>query len=176
MDGIHATKGSRMTNHLCPQKKGYTIMDKTGQISENNINLSRLAVDGLIYGLLSGVAMYLSLAAFALLSGESPVVVASHFSIGEQTSPWLGLFGHLAVSAIYGALFGALIWPVLRRISDRKMVTWLGGLAYAALLLILAQFAILPNTNSPLDILSYWQWVIVHGVYGLVLGGLYSRI
>jgi len=124
----------------------------------------------------SGVAMYLSLAAFALLSGESPVAVASHFSTGELTSPWLGLFGHLAVSAIYGALFGALIWPVLRRASDRKIASWLGGLAFAAILLLLAQFAILPNTNSPLDILPYWHWVIAHGVYGLVLGGLFSRL
>ena len=151
-------------------------MDKTGDISDNRSNLSNLAVDGLIYGLVSGVAMYLSLAAFALLSGESPVVVASHFSTGELTSPWLGLFGHLAVSAIYGALFGALIWPVLRRTSDRKIVIWLGGLAFAAILLLLAQFAILPNTNSPLDILPYWHWVITHGVYGLVLGGLFYRL
>ena len=151
-------------------------MDKTSDISDNRSNLNNLAVDGLIYGLVSGMAMYLSLAAFALLSGESPVVVASHFSTGELTSPWLGLFGHLAVSAIYGALFGALIWPLLKRASDRKIVIWLGGLAYAAILLLLAQFAILPNTNSPLDILPYWHWVIAHGVYGLVLGGLFSRL
>ena len=151
-------------------------MDNTGQIPKDHINLSQLAVDGLIYGLVGGAAMYLSLAIFALLSGESPVSVASHFSAGELTSPWLGLFGHLAVSSIYGALFGAIIWPVLRRISDRKIVSWLGGLAYAALLLLLAQFAILPNTNSPLDILLYWHWVIAHVVYGLVLGGLFSRL
>ena len=151
-------------------------MDKTGQIFENKISLRTLAVDGLFYGLVSGAAMYLCLAAFALLSGESPAAVLEHFSIGELTSPWQGLFGHLAVSGIYGALFGALIWPVLRRISDRKIVSWLGGLAYAAFLLLLAHFAILPNTNSPLDILSYWQWAVAHGIYGLVLGGLFSRI
>ena len=152
------------------------IMDKTGQISENKTSLRSLAVDGLIYGLVSGVAMYLCLAAFALLSGVSPAGVLEHFSIGELTSPWQGLFSHLAVSGIYGSLFGVLIWPVLARISDRKIVSWLGGLFYAAFLLLLAQIAILPNTNSPLDLLSFWHWAIAHGVYGLVLGGLFSRI
>lgn len=171
-DGI--IKGPRLTKNLFLQKKDI-IMDKTGQISENKISLSNLAVDGLIYGLVSGVAMYLCLAAFALLSGESPAAVLEHFSIGELTSPWQGLFSHLAVSGIYGALFGVLIWPVLGRISDRKIVSWLGGLSYAAILLLLAQIAILPNTNSPIDILSFWNWAIAHGVYGLVLGGLFSR-
>ena len=150
--------------------------DNTGEFSGNTINYSQLAVDGLIYGVASGAAMFLSLAIFAVLTGESPVTVASHFTIGELTSPWVGLFGHLSVSAIYGALFGALIWPVLRRISDRKIVSWLAGLIFGVFLLLLAQFAVLPNTNSPLDILSYWHWAVAHVIYGLVLGGLFSRL
>jgi hypothetical protein len=86
-----------------------------------------------------------------------------------------GLLSHLAVSAIYGMLFGVLAWPVLRRFSSRKITGWLGGLVYAILLLLLAQIAILPGTNSPLEQIPFWQWALAHGVYGLILGGLFAR-
>ena len=132
-------------------------MDKIDQISRNKIGISNLAVDGLIYGLISGIAMVLSLAAFALLSGESPGAYMERFSTGELTSPMQGLLSHLAVSAIYGALFGALIWSVLVRFSSAKIISIIGGLVYAALLLMLAQTAILPGTGSPLAQLPFWQ-------------------
>ena len=40
-------------------------MDKPGLISRNKNSISNLAEDGFIYGLMSGLAMYFSLAAFA---------------------------------------------------------------------------------------------------------------
>ena len=150
-------------------------MDKTGQISRNKLGVSNLAVDGLIYGLISGVAMVFSLAVFALLSGETPAAYLEYFSAGGLTSPMQGLLSHLAVSAIYGVLFGALIWSVLVRFSSAKMAGLLGGLGYALLLLILAQIAILPGSDSPLLQLPFWQWAMSHVVYGLTLGVLFAR-
>ena len=150
-------------------------MDKIDQISRDKVGISNLAVDGLIYGLISGVAMVLSLAAFALLSGETPGTYLEHFSVGGLTSPMQGLLSHLAVSAIYGVLFGALIWSVLVRFSHIKIISIIGGLVYAAVLLLLAQTAILPSTGSPLAQLPFWQWALGHAVYGLVLGGLFAR-
>ncbi len=149
-------------------------MDKIGQISVNKNKISNLAVDGLIYGLVSGVAMYLGLAAFALLSGETPGAYLEHFSAGELTLPVQVLLSHLAVSAMYGVLFGALIWPVLARISSTKIIAIFGGLAYGLFLLLLAQTAILPVTNSPLGQIPVWQWALGHGIYGLTLGGLFA--
>jgi len=108
--------------------------------------------------------MFLGLAAFALLSGETPATVLEHFGASGLTTPALGLLSHLAISAIYGVLFGALIWPVLRRISAAKIVGWTGGLAYA-----------LPGTGSPLGQLPLWSWALGHAIYGLVLGGLFAR-
>jgi hypothetical protein len=84
-------------------------MDKPGLISRNKNSISNLAVDGFIYGLMSGLAMYFSLAAFALLSGETPSTYLERFSVSGLTSPMRGLLSHLTVSAIYGILFGALI-------------------------------------------------------------------
>ena len=150
-------------------------MDKTGQISRNKSGVSNLAVDGLIYGLISGAAMVLSLAALALLSGETPGAYLEHFSAAGLTSPLQGLLSHLAVSAIYGVIFGALIWPLLVHFSSSKIIGWLGGAVYAVLLLFLAQTAILPGTGSPLGQIPLWQWALGHLIYGLVLGSLFAR-
>jgi len=150
-------------------------MDKTGLISGDKNRVSNLAVDGLIYGLVSGVAMVLSLAAFALFSGETPGAYLQYFSVGGLTSPAQGLLSHLSVSAIYGVLFGALIWPVVQRFLGTKTIAWLGGVGYGLILLLMAQIAILPGTNTPLGQLPLAQWVLGHVVYGLVLVGLFSR-
>ena len=150
-------------------------MDKTGLILRNKNSISNLAVDGLIYGLIGGIAMTISLAAFALIPGKTPNTYLERFSVSGLTSPMQGLLSHLAVSAIYGVLFGMLIWPVLARISPAKFISIIGGLVYAVILLLLAQTAILPGTGSPLAQLPFWQWVVGHVLYGLVLGGLFAR-
>ena len=150
-------------------------MDKTSLDSKNVNSAGNLAVDGLIYGLVSGGAMSLSLAALALLTSETPGAILEYFSSSGLTSPVQGLLSHLAVSAIYGMLFGVLIWPFLLRFSSAKMIGFLGGLVYAILLLLLAQIVILPVTDSPLAQLPFWQWAMGHGVYGLVLGRLFTR-
>ena len=150
-------------------------MDKVGQITKDKDSLSNLAVDGLIYGLVGGVAMFLGLAAFALTSGDSPGALLERFGTQGATAPLQGLLSHLAVSAIYGVLFGALIWPVLQRLSSSRWTGWLGGLVYGVVLLLLAQITILPGTHSPLSQLPFWEWASGHAIYGLVLGGLFAR-
>ena len=56
-------------------------MDKAGNISENKSKLGTLAVDGLLYGLASGIAMFVCLAAFAFLSGGSSGPPLDRFSV-----------------------------------------------------------------------------------------------
>jgi hypothetical protein len=150
-------------------------MDKTGNFSENKSNLGNLAVDGLIYGLVSGIVMFLSLAAFALLSGGSSGSPLDRFSVEGLASPWQGLFGHLSVSAVYGALFGTLVWLMRSYIASRELLGWLAGLIYAVFLFLVAQIAILPSISSPVEALPVWQWAFGHVIYGLVLGGLFAR-
>jgi len=150
-------------------------MDKTGLILKEKERGNNRAVDGLLYGLVGGIAMLVSLIAFALLTGDPPGAMLVRFSTGSSSSPIQGLFSHLAVSAIYGLLFGAVVWPVLRHFSSASWVGWFGGLAYAVVLLLLAQIAILPGVNSPLAQLPFWQWALSHSIYGFVLGGLFTR-
>lgn len=150
-------------------------MDEKGLITGNKNDIRALAVDGLIFGLLSSLGMVLVMASMAVLTGNPVKILLEHFGIGDLTSPIQGLLSHLAVSAIYGLLFGVLIWPVLWRFSSENWMGWLGGLVYAFLLLFLAQAAILPGLDFPLAQLPLWQWVLGHAIYGFVLGGLFSR-
>jgi len=111
----------------------------------------------------------------AAVSGEAPAVLLERFSRTGSGSPAEGLFTHLAVSAIYGALFGTLIRPVLLRSRYAAMAGWLGGLLYAGALLVLAQTVLLPGADSPLLELPIWYWTMGHAVYGLVLGWFAGR-
>jgi len=144
-------------------------------VTENNGGISNLAVDGVIYGLLSGIAMYVSLAFLSVFTGGTPVSLLERFSASGLTSPLQGLASHLAVSAIYGALFGAIFWPVLTRFTSRHAMGWIVGLIYGGFLFLLAQTAILPSINSPLGEIPNWQWALGHAIYGLILGGLFTR-
>ena len=150
-------------------------MDKTDILTENNNSFSTHVVDGVTYGLMSGTMMFISLAALTLISGEALGATLERFSVGSLSSPLLGLASHLGVSAIYGALFGAFIWPLKSHLASREILGWLAGVLYAAVLLLVAQFIILPAISSPAGAIPPWQWVLAHGVYGLVLGGLFAR-
>lgn len=150
-------------------------MDKIDIIPENKGGISTLAVDGVIYGIVSGIVMFISLAALALLSGEALGLVLERFSGGSLSSPVLGLVGHLGVSAIYGAIFGTLIFPPLKRLRSKKIGIWMAGILYGGFLLFLAQIAILPGTNLLLNQFPLWQWAFGHAMYGVVLGGLFAR-
>lgn len=151
------------------------IMDKIDNISENKSNLGALAADGLIYGLVSGIAMYICLALFALFAGVKPGSPLDIFSVEGVASPWQGVLGHLAISATYGALFGVIIWPMKSFLASREILGWLVGVLYAALLLLVAQFVVFPTTSSPVEAFPTWQWAFAHGVFGLILGGLFAR-
>lgn len=150
-------------------------MDKVDQITKNKNSISNLAVDGLLFGLVGGIAMFSVLAIFTMFSGGSAGSLLQYFNPGGLTSPGSGLISHLAVSAIYGLLFGVLVWPVARRLWSTQIAGLLAGLVYGILLLFLAQIAILPGTNSPLVQIPFWQWAVAHGIYGVLLGVLFSR-
>lgn len=82
---------------------------------------------------------------------------------------------HLAVSAIYGIMFGTLVWPLFTRFSSRKLNAWIAGLAFGGFLFLMAQIAVLPITNSPLGDIPSWQWGIGHAIYGLVIGAMLAQ-
>jgi len=150
-------------------------MDKVDLITKNKPTFSNWAVDGVFFGLIAGVIMFLGISALAMIAGIAPGKVLEYFSPNGPISPIQGFFSHLAVSAVYGILFGLLIWSNLQRFLSTTFAGWFGGLGYSILILVLAQVAILPEINSPLLELPFWVWAVGHGLYGLVLGGLFAR-
>lgn len=123
------------------------------------------AVDGLLAGLAAGVVMlvYLVLAGFA--QGESPLTVMGYFSPAGSVNPVLGVLAHLAVSAIYGALFGVLLMvPGLRSRAAAA------GAVYGLTLYLLAHYVLIPETQSSLQAFTQFHLVMAHILYGLVLG------
>ena len=86
-------------------------------------------------------------------------------------NPVTGALSHLAVSSIYGALFGVLSLPLGKRVP-----LWLAGVAYGLVLYVIARVAILPGTGSPLLEIPSLIFAAAHLFYGGVLGWLQGRI
>lgn len=123
------------------------------------------AVDGLLAGLVSGLLMmvYLILAGLAL--GDTPVEVIGFFSPSGNGDPLPGIIAHLAVSSIYGAVFGLLL-----RLVGTRLHPSVFGLLYGFLLFLVANYAIIPETGSSLSAFAPYNFAMAHLLYGLVLG------
>lgn len=133
------------------------------------------AVDGLLSGIVAGLLMIAYLVIAGLLMGGNLLATLNRFDPSQNSSAVLGLIGHLAVSAIYGAIFGVILkvgtdrWPSLRRFG------WIAGLIYGAILLILAQAVLFRAVDTPVANISLSNLIIGHLIYGLVLGILVAR-
>ncbi|MDQ4074766.1 MAG: DUF1440 domain-containing protein [Chloroflexota bacterium] len=125
------------------------------------------AVDGLLGGLGGGIVMGIYLLGVSLLMGESPLVMLARFAADTQ-GPTSGALMHLAVSAVYGTLFG-LIWSVIgRRWPDKPTVV--AGVVYGLLLWLMANTLLLPGSASSLQQIPSPHFAIAHLLYGLTLG------
>jgi hypothetical protein len=133
------------------------------------------AVDGLLAGIGAGLVMALFLLLVGLLNGDSATAVFGRFDPG-QNQLWLtGLIIHLAVSSIYGILFGLLYLLAVRIRPSLGRFSWLLGLAYGLLLYAIAQTALATGVDSGLRQLTAVNLLIAHVVYGVVLGYLVRR-
>jgi hypothetical protein len=140
-------------------------------ISRSKPKASETAIDGLGYGFLAGLVMMVVLFGFGLFQGSSPAEVLDRFAppLAERGTLTAGL-AHLAVSAVYGAIFG-LLWSQL---ATRRLPGWLVGLAYGLVLLLVARFLQVSMPDEALN-LPFVQLLVAHLVYGGSLGGLFGR-
>jgi hypothetical protein len=135
-----------------------------------NRSMSDTAVDGLLAGLVGGAAMALFLVVIGWLTGTPPLTTLAYFD-PAQTGSWLtGLLAHLAVSAIYGVVFGLLLGIVGRIRPSLAKRTWLWGMGYGLLLWLLGLGVVLTAVGAPLAQIPVWQFALAHLIYGLVLG------
>jgi hypothetical protein len=136
------------------------------------------AVDGLLAGGMAGVLMAVYLTVAGLTWGDGIGATLGRFDPGGTANPVVGVIAHLAVSGVYGALFGvgwrlasrARLWPRLLAYA------WPGGLAYGLALWGLAAAVFLPGAASALRAIPPLHFTVAHIVYGLALGfGLSMR-
>ena len=139
-------------------------------------SLGDSAVDGLTGGLLGGIAMALLLIIAGLFSGTSPAVTLGYFD-PAQNGVWLtGLLTHLAISAVYGTLFGLIMRGLKQIRSSVLKYSWLAGIVYGLLLYLVAVGLLFRAVDAAVIQVGYWQFAIAHLLYGLVLGSWFGRV
>jgi hypothetical protein len=104
-------------------------------------------IDGLAAGIIAGLGMGLFLILAEWVLGEAPASILNRFVPWENPTPLVGGLLHLAVSSVYGMIFGGLVHVCLRLLR-LKLPVWLLGLLYGLLLFLLAQFVILPGMQT----------------------------
>ena len=144
-------------------------MEKATSLPQKDVSPGDAAVSGLFGGLGAGFLMAVFLALVGLLSGRGLGTYLGYFAFGEPAAPLQGLLAHLAVSGVYGLLFG-LGWRWMRGKRLRHVPGWMGGLVYGILLWVLALAVILPGTDSPLRLIPPGLLAAAHGIFGLALG------
>lgn len=128
-----------------------------------------LAVEGLFSGLLAGFVMEIYLILSGIAMGLNLIEALTRLSPIKGLPPVSGVLLHLAISGIYGTVFGLVVHWLPRRLL-RPYWGWWAGLAYGIILLFLAEFLILPNTVTALHEFPLLHLVIAHLLFGLILG------
>jgi hypothetical protein len=143
-------------------------------LTSRKVTTTDAALDGLFSGVVAGLAMTSYLAVWGLVAGEGPGTVLSYFASDSGDRPLVGALTQLAVSGVYGILFG-----VGRQFARRfrySLPTTISGVAYSLALLILSRMMIASNTTSPLLQVPLIHFALAHVIYGLILARMIVRI
>jgi hypothetical protein len=143
-------------------------MEKVNTQLQHKSTTGDAVVSGLFGGLLGGAAMAAVIAGFSLLASQGISYLGS-FSNGAPVPVLQGLLMHLAMSAIYGMLFG-LIHHQAKLALFQRLPSWLVGLGYALGLWAFAVTVLLPAAHSLILTLPWYVFFSGHLAYGLALG------
>jgi hypothetical protein len=160
---------------IMPGGKPMVRTEKTA--GERQRTAGDAAVDGLLAGAAAGIVMTVYLVVMGLLAGEGPAVVLARFdpSGPSAASPLLGAVLHLAVSAVYGLLFGLIYRLIGRGHLAGRAAGALMGLVYGLALLLVAQGLTAVYAGAALREIPALHFALAHLIYGLVLGWLVAR-
>jgi hypothetical protein len=128
-----------------------------------------VAVDGLLRGVVAGLAMAAVLVVAGALAQLSVQLVLSRFDPTGGNSAMTGLLAHLASAGIYGLLFALLTAPGAARLGNRMI---LAGVIYGLTLWLISRGLMASELGAPLRVLPPVGWALAHIVYGAVLGAL----
>jgi len=133
------------------------------------------AIDGLLAGIGAGVLMVLLLLAAGLLNGDAPAEVIGRFDPARSNNLATGLLTHVAVSAVYGTIFGLLFLALVRLRPGLARFGLLAGLLYSLVLYAIASGAIWAGVDSGLAHFPAVVLLLAHAVYGVVIGFVIGR-
>jgi hypothetical protein len=155
---------------------GGTSMIRTEKVVDGRLRTAGdAAVDGLLAGAAAGIAMAAYLVVIGLLAGAGPASVLARFDPARQGSPLIGAVVHLAVSAVYGLLFGVIYRLVGRGRLAGRAAGALMGLVYGLALLLVAQGLTAFDAGAALREIPTVHFALAHLIYGLVLGWLVAQ-
>jgi hypothetical protein len=149
-------------------------MAHTKDFTRSNTQAGDAAVNGLIGGVLAGMLMLVLLILLGLVSGQAPGLVLGRFSSSQEALPLRGAMLHLAVSGVYGVLFGLITWIIApgRRL---RIPFWFAGTVYGLLLWLLAWYVLLPGLDSPIIATPVIHLFLGHLLFGASLGIIVGR-
>jgi hypothetical protein len=109
------------------------------------------------------------IAVVGLLGGAGWQAALAQFDPGTAPQPLTGALTHLAVSGVYGAIFG-LAWRAVVRLWPR-LPGWAAGLAYGMALWALAAVVTASGaTGGWLKDLAPVHFGVAHAIYGVTVG------
>jgi hypothetical protein len=152
-------------------------MKNSSVLPKDKLQAGDAVVKGLFNGFIAGMGMAIVLVG-AGLAGSVPVdSTLARFAPVSGGSLLTAIMAHLAVSGIYGLVFGLLWSSAIRwlRLDQSLWPAILTGTVYGLLLWLGAQYILLPTTGAALGFLPAGQFLLAHLVYGLILGWLFGR-
>lgn len=144
-------------------------MRETREFTNQQDGIGDNAVEGLFAGLLAGVGVGLFLLIVGLLSGNTIASLLQVSGADPAASPLEQLLMHLAITGVYGALFGVL-YRLLAGLHRPRLPSWLFGLLYGVALLLITRLIVRSNVDMVLRLFTWPQLIGAHLVYGLLLG------
>jgi hypothetical protein len=135
-------------------------------------SLGDAAVDGLFGGLAAGVLMGIYLFVLVLVQGKAGAEVLGVLVIDREITPATTVLIHLAISGIYGLVFGmgVYLYRPAREFGVRYWKVAGLGLLYGLALALVARTILLPGSGSYMESLEWLPLAGAHGLYGLSLG------
>jgi hypothetical protein len=130
-----------------------------GTQTRRKVKTGDAAVNGLLAGLAGGAAMLVFLVIAGLLQGDQILGTLGAFAPSGDGNPFMGALAHIAVSAIYGAVFGVLM-PFL----SSRIPFWIAGASYGLLLFLVAKYLLLPGAGSVLLSIGSLRFGIAHAL------------
>lgn len=151
-------------------------MAERGNLTISRKSTGDSAADGVLAGLIAGLFSGILLVIIGLFSGDNPSVVLERFNVGMDGNAFVGGLIHMATATVYGIGFGVIHQVVNKRWSESENWSWLVGVLYGVLLLLIAEGALLTGFDTGLREVPFLAFTAFHVVYGLTLGVAMKRV